>query len=241
MNNRDVSDNDLYVFRDIAFAPTADDVIRAMKIRKVSPSLSKLVTELVRQSGEVAKPKALCRVSYVDSRNDSAVVIAGRTFTSHVLRQNLDGVERVFPFVATCGTELERLLRDRSDIMAAYCLDTVMMLAVNAARRHVQEFIRRTFSLGQVSRMAPGSLQDWPLEQQGPLFDLLGDVEGLIGVRLTERYLMTPVKSVSGIFFPAEVRFESCQLCSRTNCPGRRAPYDPAACAKYGLKSAGAA
>ncbi|NLE95066.1 MAG: vitamin B12 dependent methionine synthase [Dehalococcoidia bacterium] len=241
MDNQAVSDHDLHVFSDVAFAPTADDVIRAMKIRKVSPSLSRLVTALVKESGEVANPKALCRVSYIDSRNDDAVVITGRTFTSRVLRQNLDGVERVFPFVATCGTELEGLLHDRSDIMAAYCLDTIMMLAVNAARRHVQEFIKRTFSLGQVSRMAPGSLQDWPLEQQGPLFDLLGDVEGLIGVRLTERYLMTPIKSVSGIFFPAEVRFESCQLCSRTNCPGRRAPYDPGACAKYGLESAGTA
>ncbi len=76
--------------------------------------------------------------------------------------------------------------------------------------------------------MNPGSLPDWPLPQQLPLFQLLGDVEGLIGVHLKESFLMVPTKTVSGIFFPTETRFESCQLCPREDCPGRRAPYDAA-------------
>ncbi len=38
---------------------------------------------------------------------------------------------------------------------------------------------------------------------------------------------MVPTKSVSGILFPAEESFASCQLCPRENCPNRRAPYDP--------------
>jgi len=38
---------------------------------------------------------------------------------------------------------------------------------------------------------------------------------------------MVPVKSVSGILFPTEESFASCQLCPREVCPGRRAPYDP--------------
>jgi len=36
-----------------------------------------------------------------------------------------------------------------------------------------------------------------------------------------------PVKSVSGIMFPTEMSFESCGLCPREVCPGRRAAYDP--------------
>ena len=50
---------------------------------------------------------------------------------------------------------------------------------------------------------------------------------------LTDTFLMVPIKSVSGIFFPTEVSFESCQLCPRENCIGRRAPYDPALVKKY--------
>ena len=48
-----------------------------------------------------------------------------------------------------------------------------------------------------------------------------------IGVKLTESYLMEPNKSVSGIRFPTEERFESCMLCPRQDCPGRRSAYDP--------------
>ena len=59
------------------------------------------------------------------------------------------------------------------------------------------------------------------------------DVEKLIGVRLTDSFLMVPMKSISGILFPTEVRFESCQLCPRKDCPGRRAPYDQALWSKY--------
>jgi len=229
------TDSTLHVFRDIPFSTSAEDVLRAMKIRKISPSLARMAEELVDGAVRVTRPKGLCRISYIDERDDDHVTIEGHVFTSHVLRQNLDGIERVFPFVATCGTEIEGLLADRADIMAAYCLDTIMMIAVQRARRHIEQFIKDSYSAGQLSRMAPGSLQDWPLQEQRPLFQLLGDVEGMIGVRLSERFLMTPIKSISGIFFPTEVRFESCQLCARPNCPGRRAPHDAELAAKYGV------
>jgi hypothetical protein len=74
--------------------------------------------------------------------------------------------------------------------------------------------------------MNPGSLPDWPLSEQRPLFTLLGENPGTIGVELMDSFLMTPVKSVSGMWFPTEERFESCQLCQRHNCPGRRAQFD---------------
>ena len=60
-----------------------------------------------------------------------------------------------------------------------------------------------------------------------PLPDLLHGQENAIGVCLTDSMLMVPNKSVSGIRFPTEAAFESCQLCPRQGCPGRRAVYDP--------------
>ena len=79
---------------------------------------------------------------------------------------------------------------------------------------------------GKTATMAPGSLSNWPLPQQRPLFDVLGDVQGIIGVELSDSFLMTPNKSVSGVRFPTEEGFASCQLCPREGCPNRRAPYD---------------
>lgn len=96
--------------------------------------------------------------------------------------------------------------------------------------------MKRHFGLGQLSRMSPGSLEDWPVTEQKPLFSVFGNVEDLVGVTLTESMLMIPRKSVSGIFFPTEVMFFSCQLCPRKVCPERKAPYEETLREKYGLR-----
>ena len=83
--------------------------------------------------------------------------------------------------------------------------------------------------------MSPGSLKDWPIEEQRPLFEIIGDVEGTIGVRLSESLLMIPRKSVSGLFFSTDIRFQSCQLCPRKRCENRRARYDEGMAREYGL------
>ena len=75
--------------------------------------------------------------------------------------------------------------------------------------------------------MSPGSLADWPINEQKPLFELLGDVEKLVGVNLTDSFLMSPIKTVSGFRFSKESDYVSCQLCPREKCPGRKAPYEP--------------
>ena len=83
--------------------------------------------------------------------------------------------------------------------------------------------------------MAPGAgaADIWPLTQQKELFSIFGNAEELIGVRLTSKYLMIPLKSVSGIIFQTETTFETCQLCPREDCIGRRATYEPDLVKKY--------
>ncbi len=174
-----------------------------------------------------ARPKAACKVCFVGARGADRVEIEGRVFSSEVLARNLEGVERVFPYVATCGTELDPLEDAGADLFTRYCLDVLKELALAAARTHLLEHLRVVHGATGLSSMNPGSgdARLWPLGQQRPLFDLMGNVEQAIGVRLTPRLLMQPNKSVSGIFFPSEQHFESCQLCTREDCPRRRAPY----------------
>ena len=223
------------VFDTIPVQLTTEDVLRVMKARRITPTLTRIVDELVRDSIQIAKPKAAYRVCYIQQRDDNSITLDGHTFRSSVLRQNLEGIERVFPFVATCGTELDAIQPGSQDMLAAYCYETIRLIVVDTARRYAEHQLKETYLPGQLSRMAPGSLQDWPLQEQAPLFELLGDVTKLIGVTLTDRFLMIPVKSVSGIFFPTEVRFESCQLCRRPNCSGRRTPFDAELAARYGV------
>ena len=98
---------------------------------------------------------------------------------------------------------------------------------------HLEEHIKEDFTPGIMSHMNPGSLSDWPITQQKILFSLFGDVEELIGVRLTESFLMDPIKSVSGIHFPTEFDFKSCMLCTRYPCVKRKAAYDPEMAKNY--------
>jgi cobalamin-dependent methionine synthase I len=121
---------------------------------------------------------------------------------------------------------LENVPDVAGDPLREYWLEEVKAMALGAARSHVREHIDRKYRPGKMSNMAPGSLEDWPVTQQTQLFSLLGDVEGAIGVTLTDSFLMVPLKSVSGMLFPTERSFESCQLCPREGCPGRAAPYD---------------
>jgi hypothetical protein len=191
------------------------------------------VGELVDMVKPVMKPKAIYDVCYIDRKDEDGVVINGVEFNSRVLRVNLDKVERVFPYIATCGAEVVDIDIPSDDLMRKFVLDSIMQIGLTAAVVHLRRYIDETYIPGKMSAMSPGSLEDWPISEQKPLFSIFGDVESLIGVKLTDSFLMLPIKSVSGIYFPTEVGFESCQLCPRERCPGRRAAYDPKLKDKY--------
>jgi hypothetical protein len=143
-----------------------------------------------------------------------------------VLRVNLDRVDRVFPFVATCGWELDRWATARDAPLERRLADVISEVAVYQALAALKERLRDEYHLSVISRMSPGSLEDWPLPEQRLLFRLLGDTERAVGVRLTEDLLMLPRKSISGILFGSEELFESCLLCPGEECPVRLMPYD---------------
>ena len=181
---------------------------------------------LIQEAQTIGKPKALYKEAFIESRTDETVTVDGITFKSRVLRVNLENVYRVFPYVSTCGLELEEWSKKITDFLHGFWVEeikeTVLYMAGDSFRKHVREH----HQLGQIARMNPGSLVDWPIEEQRPLFTLLGNAQELIGVHLTSSLMMVPTKSVSGIIFPTEFDFTSCQLCPREVCPGRKAPYD---------------
>ena len=188
---------------------------------------AKRIDQLIAEAEIIAKPKAIYKLSTVDEKSDDMVMIDQMKFTSRVLRVNLDEVHRVFPFIATCGMELEEWSLKITDLMEQFWVDSIKEQAALQAYQAIQKELENRYQLGMTSTMNPGSLEDWPMKEQVPLFSLFGDPQKLIGVELTDSYLMIPIKSISGIIFPTNSQFESCQLCPRKNCPGRRAPYDP--------------
>jgi len=184
--------------------------------------------ELAGKVKAAGRPTAMYRECFVERKGDDTVVIEGVTFTSRVLRRNLDTVERVFAYVATCGRPTDALEYPREEFIRNFWLDTMKGVLLGYALKALNAHLDERYRLGRAASMAPGSgdATVWPIEQQKPLFALLGDVEGAIGVRLTDSCLMVPNKPVSGVRFPTEKSFASCQVCHRERCSGRRAPFD---------------
>lgn len=178
----------------------------------------------------VAHPKALVAECFVEQLGDNWVQIDDVRFTSQTLRWNLERVQRVFPFVSTCGREVDAIELPAGDFLQSFWLDIIKTALLGFATQHLHDHLRQRYQLQNLSAMHPGSAEVyvWAIEEQRLLFDLLGEVEPLIGVTLTESCLMLPNKTISGILFPTEVDFRSCQVCQREACPSRSAPFDRA-------------
>jgi hypothetical protein len=212
---------------DIPFELDVAALCRKVRIEPDSDDAAELEA-LVNEVREVGRPKALYKESFIEAKGEQTVTIDDVTFTSRALRRNMDGVQRVFPYVATCGSEVDEIPIPQGDFLKGFWLDVMKADLLASSVRRLNELIQRKHRLGKTSVMSPGSgdAAVWPIQQQKDLFSLLNGVEEFIGVRLTDSFLMLPNKSVSGIRFPTEIDFQSCQLCHRESCPGRRAPFD---------------
>ena len=194
------------------------------------------VRALVDTVQQLIEPRALYKICYIEAKSEDSVIVDGLHLSSRVLRKNLDRVERIFPYAITLGSKLGEKQNACSDLLENYYLDSIGNHALTSVQKQLKKHLQSKFALEKMSSMAPGSLSDWPIEEQGPLFKLLGNVEASIGVKLTRNLLMIPAKSISGFYFPTEVSFYSCQLCPRKRCESRKAKFDETLADEYGVK-----
>jgi hypothetical protein len=209
------------------FDLTVNRILRRLRLQSINPRLDGMVRELAEAARAVARPLAIYQVARARVIDIATVEVDGVRFTSRALSRNLIDQETVYPFIATSGAELDELPLPPGDLMRQYYLDLIKTVVLVWGVDYLADRIREKYSLGFLTHMNPGELEDWPITQQRPLFSLFGGEERQIGVELKDSGIMKPIKSRSGIIFPSESRFVSCLLCTQPNCPGRRAKYDP--------------
>jgi hypothetical protein len=211
--------------------PFSLDAVSLMKQAHIAPESEdgEEMRSLIDRATQVGKPKAVYTVSFVDGRDGDTLEISGFSFTSRTLSKNLESVERIFPFVATCGHEMDEAFPTKGDMLKEFWWELIKTQLLGTANRYLSDHLHSKFRLGKTAIMRPGSgdAAVWPIEQQQGLFGLLGDVEKAIGVMLTDSSLMIPNKTSSGILFPTEKDFRSCEVCHRERCPSRHAPFNP--------------
>lgn len=222
------------ILKDVEYTMNAAEIRRRLGLGSESSEWGD-VQELMREMEGIIQPGCAYRACVVRSREQEKVVIEDVGFSSKVLAKNLEEVHRVFPFVVTLGQEVDDTLRREGDFLRQYYLDIIANVALQDVIKSLCAHVQEEYKLEKLSSMSPGSLQDWPIEEQRPLFHLLGSVEEDIGVRLEPSMLMYPSKSESGIFFPTEVTFFNCQLCPLENCPSRKAAFDEDKAREYGV------
>lgn len=192
-----------HVLDEIPFTLDIQALLRQARVQKGSDLAAELLP-LAAIGEQLARPKACYLAATISSRGDGCVEIEGVRLTSTALRAKVDGIWLVFPYLATCGQELQAWEVAIADPLHRYWADVVKDLALKAAMQALNAHIDAAYQPGATVTMRPGMREDWPIGDQRPLFDLLGDCVAATGVYLTDSMLMIPNKSLSGIRIPTE-------------------------------------
>jgi hypothetical protein len=227
-----LGDDKVIVLDKIPFEISVETILKQMRIHGDPKRFETPIRELLKVVLPVAKPKALIKVVCVDHKTPESLQIDGVEFDSKLVRANLDTVETAFVCMTTIGTEIEAI-QPPTDVMQRFCLDAMKNHLLFAATGELKKFLQETYQTGTLTNLNPGETASFPIIQQRKLFQIIGDVEGYIGVRLSENCALVPTKSHSGIYFSTAVEFVSCRLCTNQRCQGRRAPYEPELALQY--------
>ena len=147
------------------------------------------------------------------------------------LARALRNCRSIVAFSSTLGPaidfEISRLTQNNC-LSDAFIVDSMGSVAVERLVERFYQQMRFYFIQQGKSvtlRFSPGYC-DWPLQEQRKVFRLVkGD---LIGVQLTESCLMTPQKSVSGVFGitqdveSGQKPYNPCSICGKLDCTVRR-------------------
>ncbi len=225
MTRDDIAESQAIVLKNIPVNLSADDVIKRLHLRVNSERIRNIVRELTELTNKHAVPKAIYKRS-IAYNEDRDIHVDGIKLVCWVPTLIFKPQEIVYPYVATCGSEMDVIPIPKKDFMKHYIMNQIKQHLLFLTIAYLENHLIRTYKLEQLTHIGPGEALG-ALSQQKQLFDIIGDVEGEIGIRLSDYNLMIPEKSTSGILFETAIRLERCQLCPDAKCETRRAAYEP--------------
>jgi len=210
---------------------TSADVEEVMGYeRGKSPEPFPLVIEkAVLESNELCDIQGGIFLSELFSLDDNGFkLVDTKFFTGKKISDQLYKSSGAALFICTAGMKIsERIheLTDKGEYLEAYIYDVIGSLTVEYAMNMIHDIFDKEMEvkgIGVTNRYSPGYC-DWNLNEQKKLFSFFP--ESFCGVELSESYLMTPVKSVSGVIgFGSEAkrRMYECSLCNLSRCIYRK-------------------
>ncbi len=119
-----------------------DAVLKKLRLKNRNEDVMNTLAELVEIANTTARPKAVFEIATIENKNGDTVTIKGVEFTSHILRVNLDQAEEVFPYVATCGRELDAISIPTSEMMRFYFMDQIKELVTRSALNYLHDYLK---------------------------------------------------------------------------------------------------
>lgn len=198
------------------------------KQRQISNRLEAEMEKATETICAAADPEAIFKVVPVNRSNGSVHLDDGPPLQSKRVAYVLKPCDKAVAFLVTLGEKVDRLIQKETEARPhyGYVLDAAASVAADAVAEEVQDYIEKKLSDEKATtfRYSPGYC-DWPLEEQKTLFQVLPNEK--IGVKLDRNALMSPRKSISGLFGicsaeTAKKQGNACTICGKKECPYRR-------------------
>lgn len=217
------------------YIPSPDEGVLATILhqrhgRRLRQSLEKEGRNLGQMLRRWINPRLSYTVREITSTEGGRIMLSdGMILESPKLARTVRGCSRLLCFIATIGPGIENAVQRFSQeyrLTDGYVLDTIGSIMIEDVVETFQDMMRKKAHMtgeGVTLRFSPGYC-DWPVTEQKKLFTLVDAIR--IGVTLTSSLLMTPRKSISGVFGvgadPHSLSYNPCSHCRRRDCPARR-------------------
>ena len=200
----------------------------------LSIRLQRKVEVWMERVNKVINPRLLFSVKPVAGVSQTGVSLSdGTVWRSPKLARAFNYCKRAVVYVGTIGSRIEkevRKLTERNRLSEAYIVESLGSLAVE---NMIEQFHSQYGSYLKQSRkgitlpFSPGYC-DWHVEEQKKLFSSVAADE--IGITLNTGGLMTPRKSISGVFGVRDwqgpaIAYNPCSNCANKSCSYRRASH----------------
>jgi hypothetical protein len=186
---------------------------------------AQVLKELIEEARKIAKPKALFKKCVINRKGTDYVVIDNKKFFSKVVSVNLHKEIIVFPYIVTCGNELQEWCNSQKHSLASKIARSIGQSILVQMLNELPKYLENEFKISPLARVNPGSTIDWDLSDLEKIFSILDNPLKLINVSINDSFFMSPTMTNSGIYFRNETGYKNCIMCTM-DCPLRETSYD---------------
>ena len=204
------------------------EILRYMQCKEETDDIKNVIKEILPLVYDVLSPKG--SFVYLPIRcNEDEINIADTFFKSHSLAKNLKDCNFAIVFTLSLGINIDMLIKKHSvtSTLEAFCINAVATAAIEEyANRFCLEMAENLKNDGLYThpRFSPG-YGDLAIDNQITFLNLT-NAHRLVGITLTENYMMMPSKSITAIMGVSSkdtgCTHHDCENCNKYDCSYRR-------------------